>query len=68
MTVIMDATERQANNGTQLIVNAGSPRAFAGMKASSTPAAGSHVWKLQISASASSAVYCEYSAMTVTEI
>jgi hypothetical protein len=53
--------------GTQAVPVAGSPRVFAGYKVRSTPAAGSHTWKLQISASAASSVYAEYATMTVTE-
>lgn len=51
----------------QTIPLAGTPRVYAGYKARSTPAAGSHTWKVQVIATAAAAVFVEFATMTVTE-
>ncbi|TFD41758.1 hypothetical protein E3T37_03645 [Cryobacterium sp. TMT2-10] len=53
--------------GSTTIPLSGLSRVYFGYKAWSTPPAGSHTWKLQVTASAASAVFVEGAAMTVTE-
>lgn len=53
--------------GTQTIPLTGAPRIHAVMGGKSTPSSATHTWKLQISASEASAVFCEASMLTVTE-
>lgn len=53
--------------GAQQVPLAGAPRVHSVMGGRSTPTKGTHTWKLQISASAASAVFSEASMLTITE-